>query len=85
MARIYWHSVEFGLSREDGALKIFGAGLASSFGEFAKALDGDEVERRNFSVEAAAATPYQNDRMQPLYFINDGVEAVAREIDGLSL
>ena len=85
MARIYWHSVEFGLSREDGALKIFGAGLASSFGEFAKALDGDEVERRMFSVEAAAATPYQNDRMQPLYFINDGVEAVAREIDGLSL
>ena len=47
MARIYWHSVEFGLSREDGAVKIFGAGLASSFGEFGKALDGDDVERRS--------------------------------------
>ena len=81
MARIYWHSVEFGLSREDGEVKIFGAGLASSFGEFGKALDGDDVERRIFSVEAAAATPYENDHMQPLYFINDGVEAVAREID----
>ena len=85
MARIYWHSVEFGLSREGGALKIFGAGLASSFGEFAKALDGADVERRTFSAEAAAATPYENDRMQPLYFINDGVDAVAQAIDGLEL
>jgi phenylalanine-4-hydroxylase len=83
MARIYWHSVEFGLSREDGDIKIFRAGLASSFGEFAKALDGAEVERRIFSVEAAAATPYRNDRMQPLYFINDGVEAVAWAIEQL--
>ena len=83
MARIYWHSVEFGLSREDREVKVFGAGLASSFGEFGKALDGVDVERRVFSVEAAAATPYENDHMQPLYFINDGVEAVAREIDAL--
>jgi len=83
MARIYWYSVEFGLSREDGAVKIFGAGLASSFGEFGKALDGEDVERRTFSIVEAAATPYENDHMQPLYFINDGVEAVAREIDAL--
>ena len=84
MARIYWHSVEFGLSREDGEVKVFGAGLASSFGEFGKALSGEGVERRIFSVEAAAATPYENDHMQPLYFINDGVEAVAREIEQLA-
>ncbi len=85
VARIYWHSVEFGLSREHGEVKIFGAGLASSFGEFGAALDGDAVERRIFSVEAAAATPYENNHMQPLYFINDGVEAVAREIDELGV
>ena len=84
MARIYWYSVEFGLAREDGAVKIFGAGLASSYGEFGKALSGEGVERRIFSVEAAAATPYENDHMQPLYFINDGVEAVARAIDQMA-
>ena len=83
VARIYWHSVEFGLSREDGEVKIFGAGLASSFGEFAIALDGPGVERRRFSVDAAAATPYENDHMQPLYFVNDGPEAVTREICAL--
>ena len=84
VARVYWHSVEFGLAREAGEVKIFGAGLASSFGEFGLALDGEGVERRDFSVEAAAAAPYDNDRMQPLYFINDGVEAVADAIAALA-
>lgn len=83
VARIYWHSVEFGLTREDGEVRIFGAGLASSFGEQRIALDGDEVERRRFSVAEAATTPYDNDRMQPLYFISDGVEEVASAICGL--
>jgi phenylalanine-4-hydroxylase len=84
VARIYWYSVEFGLSREDGAVKIFGAGLASSFGEYRVALDGRDVERRDFSIEAAAATPYENDHMQPLYFVNDGVDALAAAVEALS-
>ena len=50
MARIYWHSVEFGLAREHGELKILGAGLASSFGEAHFSLESDAVERLPFSV-----------------------------------
>ena len=80
VARIYWYSVEFGLAREDGEVKIFGAGLASSFGEARISLDDQAIERRRFSVAEAAATPYENDHMQPLYFVSDGVAAVAAEI-----
>jgi phenylalanine-4-hydroxylase len=83
VARIYWHSVEFGLAREAGETRIFGAGLASSFSEQGIALDGQSVERRRFTVAGAAATPYDNDRMQPLYFVNEGVEEVASAICGL--
>jgi phenylalanine-4-hydroxylase len=83
MARIYWYSVEFGLSRESGEVRIFGAGLASSFGEYRVALEGAQVERRDFSIEAAASTPYENNHMQPLYFINDGIDALAAEVETL--
>lgn len=84
IARTYWYSVEFGLSREDGEMKVFGAGLASSFGEYRVALDGDDVERRDFSIAAAAASPYENDHMQPLYFVNEGVDALAAAVDALA-
>ena len=49
-ARLYWHSVEFGLAKERGEIKILGAGLASSFGESHFSLESDEVERLAFSV-----------------------------------
>lgn len=80
VARLYWHTVEFGLCREAGEVKIFGAGLASSFGEARASLEDRAVERQRFSVEEAAATPYRNDAMQPLYYVADGVDAVAEAI-----
>src|SRR5690348_8478027 len=52
-ARLYWHSVEFGLAKEVGELKILGAGLASSFGEAHFSLESDRVERSPFTIERA--------------------------------
>ena len=84
IARIYWHSVEFGLSREDGAIKIFGAGLASSFGESHFSLESEEVERLPFSVEHAVRTPYRHDAFQPRYLVSDSLEKTIAEVLALN-
>jgi phenylalanine-4-hydroxylase len=83
-ARLYWHSVEFGLAKEDGELKILGAGLASSFGESHFSLESDEVERLPFSVGRAVNTPYRHDAFQPRYLVSSSLEATIAEILALS-
>src|SRR5712692_1803918 len=40
MARLFWFTVEFGLIREQGAVKIYGSGLISSQEDGAHALGG---------------------------------------------
>ena len=84
ISRLYWHTVEFGLAREDGEVKILGAGLASSFGEAHFAIEAD-VARPRFTLRDAAATAYRSDTFQPLYFVSDSLEGVAAELEALDL
>jgi phenylalanine-4-hydroxylase len=78
-ARLYWHSVEFGLAREGGELKILGAGLASSFGESHFSLESEDVERLPFSVERAVNTPYRHDAFQPRYLVSESLSGTIAE------
>ena len=84
ISRLYWHTVEFGLARENGEVKILGAGLASSFGEAHFAIEAD-VPRPRFTLRDAAATAYRSDAFQPLYFVSDSLEEVAAELEALDL
>jgi len=82
-ARLYWHSVEFGLATEQGELKILGAGLASSFGEAHFSLESEAVERLPFSVRKAIDTPYKHDAFQPRYLVSETLEGTVAEVLGL--
>ena len=84
ISRLYWHTVEFGLAREAGEVKILGAGLASSFGEAHFAIEAD-VQRLRFTLKDAAATAYRSDAFQPLYFVSDSLEYAAAELEALDL
>ena len=83
-ARLYWHSVEFGLAKERGELKILGAGLASSFGESHFSLESDAVERLPFSVGRAVHTPYKHDAFQPRYLVSQSLEQTVAEVMALT-
>lgn len=83
-ARLYWHSVEFGLAREAGALKILGAGLASSFGEAHFSLESEAVERLAFSIGRAVATPYRHDAFQPRYLVSETLDRTVAEVQALT-
>jgi phenylalanine-4-hydroxylase len=84
IARLYWHTVEFGLAREGGEAKILGAGLASSFGEAHFAIEAD-VPHPRFTLQDAAVTAYRSDAFQPLYFVSDSLEETARALEELDL
>jgi phenylalanine-4-hydroxylase len=83
-ARVYWHTVEFGLAREHRETKILGAGLASSFGEAHFSLESAAVERLPFSIERAVRTPYRHDAFQPLYLVSDSLERTVADVLSLS-
>ena len=64
LARLYWYTVEFGLIREKGSLKLYGSGIASSFGESVFALDDPSPNRLGFDLERVMRTRYRIDDYQ---------------------
>jgi phenylalanine-4-hydroxylase len=82
LKRFSWFSIEFGLIEEDGATKIFGAGIMSSTGEIPFSLSND-VEHRPFVTDDVIATDYDPSRMQDLLFIIPSFVFLRREIEQL--
>ncbi len=83
LARFFWFTVEFGLVREGGAVKLFGSGLISSAAEAEHALSA-ACERRPFDLEQVLATPFEIDRLQPVLYVVDGFDQLFRAVERLS-
>jgi phenylalanine-4-hydroxylase len=77
LSRIFWFTIEFGVVRERGALKAYGAGILSSFGEL-EAFHTADV--RSFDIRAMAAQSYDITRYQPVLFAADSVDALVDEL-----
>ena len=70
LARCYWFSIEFGLLAEDGAVKAYGAGLLSSYGELEHACGGASCAGREpWKPARAAERTYPVTEYQPHYFV----------------
>lgn len=79
IARLYWYTVEFGLIKEDGGLKIYGAGILSSPGESIFSVSA-EATHVPFEVQTIFDTPYIKDKYQAQYFV---IESYQQLFDSL--
>lgn len=65
VSKVFWFTLEFGVLREEGAVRTYGAGLLSSYGEI-QAFRGADL--RPLDVARMGVQRYDITRYQPLLF-----------------
>ena len=83
MARFFWFTIEFGLMRSRGGLRVYGSGLLSSFGEIEHAVAAPDVQRYPLQAEWVINQGFAIDRFQPLLFIVDSFDHLFTLVDTL--
>ena len=73
LARVYWYTVEFGLVKQPGGLRVYGAGIASSAAETVFSVEDDSPNRVAFDLERVMRTNYRIDDFQETYFVLDNL------------
>ncbi|MBI4551704.1 MAG: phenylalanine 4-monooxygenase [Candidatus Latescibacteria bacterium] len=81
MARFFWFTVEFGLMRDRMALKVYGSGLLSSYGEILHAVESPEAQRYPFQLEWVINQSFEIDHYQPLLFIVESFDHLYDQVD----
>jgi phenylalanine-4-hydroxylase len=74
LARFFWFTIEFGLMRGNGDLKVYGSGLLSSYGEIAHSVESPEVQRYPIQLEWVINQYFEIDHYQPLLFVVDSFD-----------
>ena len=74
MARFFWFTIEFGLMRGNGDLRVYGSGLLSSYGEIAHSIDSPDVQRYPIQLEWVINQYFEIDHYQPLLFVVDSFD-----------
>jgi phenylalanine-4-hydroxylase len=87
LGRLFWYTVEFGLIRQKGEIKVYGSGVISSHGECTNVIEGG-CEIRDFSLEEVLATPVRVDRIHNVLFaiesfdqVYEAMDAAERQVD----
>ncbi|OAV42986.1 phenylalanine-4-hydroxylase [Lewinella sp. 4G2] len=72
LQRLYWFTIEFGVIRQADGLKVYGAGICSSYSEVLHVFNDSKVEIVDFDLDAVLAQDFVISEVQNKYFaIND--------------
>ncbi len=66
LSHVFWYTMEFGVVREAGELRAFGAGILSSVGETSSFRDAD---LRPVDLLAMGRASYDITRFQPVLYV----------------
>jgi phenylalanine-4-hydroxylase len=72
-SKVFWFSLEFGVTRQRGELRTYGAGLLSSFGEIQAFRD---AEMRPFDTKAMSVQDYDITAFQDVLFAGPSFDEV---------
>src|SRR5580698_7480362 len=75
MGRLFWFTVEFGLIRQDGEIKVYGSGLISSHGECTRVLAGG-CEVKDFNLDAVLDQQFDTGAMQPVLYAVESFDQI---------
>ena len=67
LGRLFWYTVEFGVIRQKGEIKVYGSGLISSHGECRNVIEG-HCAIHDFLLEEVIQTPVKVDELHKLLF-----------------
>ena len=79
LADVFWFTIEFGVMREDGEVRAYGAGILSSYGEIEEFRGAD---LRPLDILAMATQEYDITHYQPVLFCADGMGELEDVVGG---
>ncbi|TLF56054.1 phenylalanine 4-monooxygenase [Nocardia cyriacigeorgica] len=79
LADVFWFSMEFGVVREHGEIRCYGAGLLSSYGEIEEFREAD---LRPLDIAAMGTATYDITHYQPTLYCADSIAEIEDVIGG---
>jgi phenylalanine-4-hydroxylase len=80
MGRLFWFTVEFGVIRQDGEIKLYGSGLISSHGESTRLIEGIRSGRgpeiRDFNLDQVLDQKFLVSEMQKVLYAVESFDQI---------
>ncbi len=80
MGRLFWFTVEFGVIRQKGEIKLYGSGLISSHGEATHVIEGPKTghgpEIRDFDLDQVLNQQFLVSEMQKVLYAVESFDQI---------